>query len=245
MTRLQLGILAGACVLNGAVLCTGATLVMSNSARVASVTTLQPTLPPTVPPTPYPTETPSPRADWIVHEHPTDGFAISLPPNWVELDLSAATMEEALAPARRYYPLLKNDVLEQQSLDEVRASGIKLVALDMESSHRDVGRFASLVVSTRLLDSEVALDELVKVTLSEFRERELGPVQHQRVEFPFGDAEELRLLRAEEQDNTVALMYIFMRRTEFFAVNVGYVTSEKDVYSPIVEQIMRGFALSP
>lgn len=196
--------------------------------------------PPTPTPVPTPIPTPALEPDWVLHQHPTDGFSIALPSTWVEVDMNAATMDEALARCREYYPDMRFPFLEEQSIDDLRTSGTKLIALDMESRNREAGRYASVTVGKESLGQAATLDQVVQARVEQFRGQGME-IEHRRVTLPIGEAEEVRIPAAESVSGAAAVQYLIVRGEHLYVVGSGADADLAAEYEPVFQKIVQSF----
>lgn len=194
------------------------------------------TLPPTHTPVPMPTLEPG----WTFRERPTDGFAIGLPYTWVELDIDAETMDAALAPIRECCPEmdLTNPLWEEQSIEDLRAAGIGLFAIDSQSSPEAL-YLGSATVGCQSLDEELTLDTVVQAILEEYDDEDIEPT-HRRVELPIGEAERLQLTTGDE-DRLLITKYLLVEGTDVCYVTLGCEADLAEEYAAVFEKIAETF----
>lgn len=213
------------------------------------VVTRQPTvLPlPTDPPTPRPTANPrlpaavpAPvlEAGWSLRERPSDGFAIALPDSWVEMDLDAASVSEALAPIALCCPEMDLSLWEGQTMSGIRRSGLKLFAVDPNSDPEAV--YYGIVSVTRTsLGEGWTLDMALEVVLGQYGDDASKP-SHRRVTLPVGEAEEIRV--ADGGDPPVwKVTYLLVQHDAFWFVTLGCEAEFADDYASIFETAPRSF----
>jgi hypothetical protein len=201
-----------------------------------------PTIPPTdiVPPTPIPTTVPPPVLEpgWTLREHAEAGFAIALPTSWVEMDLSADTMEKALAPIVTCCPEMDLSRWEGETIAALRKSGLRLFAVDPDSDPEAV-YYGFVSVARTSLGEGWTLDMAVKAVLGEDEDDE-SKLTHQRVMLPVGEAEEIRF--AEDGDPPArTIRYLLVQYDAFWFIAIGCEVEFADRYEPIFETVPQTF----
>jgi hypothetical protein len=214
----------------------------SNEPSASPQGTSFPTLPttptalPTTPPTPVPPPVLEPG--WSLRERPEDGFAIALPTSWVEMDLGASTLEEALLPVATCCPEMDLSLWEGQTVRELRESGLRLFAVDPDSDPEAVYYGVVSVVYTSLGEGWT-LDMALQVVLGEDGGDE-SKLTHQRVTLPVGKAEKIQY--ADSGDPPVrTIKYLLVQYDAFWFITVGCEAEFAEFYEPIFATIPHTF----
>jgi hypothetical protein len=213
------------------------------------VATHQPTVVPlpTNPPTPRPTAAPpSPTAvpalelepGWSLRERPDDGFAVALPDNWVEMDLDAASVGEALVPIALCCPEMDLTLWEGQTMTDIRRSGLELFAVDPDSDPEAV-YYGIASVSRTSLGEGWTLDMALEVVLGQYGDDESEPT-HRRIMLPVGEAEEI--LITDIGDPPIwRVTYLLVQHDAFWFVTLGCEAEFTDDYTSIFQTIPQSF----
>ena len=246
MTGGQIAILAGMGTLNCAVLGLAAALLLGRSAPTSVASNLA-----TQPRSPTATITPTPTLEpgWVLIEKPEEGFAIALPPTWVEVDMRAPTMKDAIDAIRTQHPDLTSTVLnylETLDINELHAQGIIFVAFDRELPGGLASNFGVNVNLARWSDGQdIAMDEVVEIYLETLASHNITAPRHSRVSLQVGEAEKFQYQRIESYPdgqmlNVNAVQYIFIRGQDVYVLTLGYTEEQAEVYASIAEKIAQG-----
>jgi hypothetical protein len=193
-----------------------------------------------IPMTPTPTLVPPPVLDegWVSHGQPGDGFTIALPASWIEMDLSAETLDAALAPAREHVPDLVNPRKEGWTTDVYRDSGLRLAAIDVQGSGHVY--YPSVDVLWDTTDEAASLDEVVQEIMYSFPDLGIGVMANERLTLPSGEAERYELAYGAG-DPLRRVQYLLLKDKAFCFVTFTWDAQAGDTYIPVVEKIMQTF----
>jgi hypothetical protein len=136
-----------------------------------------PTPEPTSTPEPLPTDTPAPvsvlestvlESGWTRYES-SDGFAISLPPQWQPLNLNAVALGNALEAVSEDVPEFEQ-FFSNQFMRNLVASGIKFYALDLSPESVSYQIPSSINILKTDLGIEFPLDPYVALNIRQIQE---------------------------------------------------------------------------
>ena len=242
MTAPQITIITVLAVMNCILLVLGGKLILERSAstnpsapppQVTPSTTSVPAATPQIIPTLEP--------DWILYDHRTEGFSIALPSAWAVADLEAATLEAAFSQIREYYPGFSNAQMEQMTMDEVRATGLKLLAVDTSLANSEATYVGQVNVGCQFIAEFHSLDESVRNIVEGYQAQGIKPIAHQRVILPAGEAEKLQY-RVNNNgrliDNT---QYLLIKGQITCFVTMSSASDSIDRYTPAFEKIIKTF----
>jgi hypothetical protein len=207
---------------------------------------LLPTNPPTprstatATPTQLPTPVPTPVLEpgWSLRERPEDGFAIALPDNWVEMNLDAASIDEALVPITLCCPEMDLSLWEGQTMADLWRSGLELFAVDPDSDPESV-YYGVVIVSRTSLGEGWTLDMALEVVLGEYGDDE-SKLTHRRVILPAGEAEEI--LFTDRGDPPMRrIKYLLVQYDAFWFITLGCEAELANDYASIFETIPQTF----
>ena len=221
---------------------------------VPATPTPRPTrVPPTATPRPTstaPVATPTLEAGWVLYEKPADGFAIALPPTWRQIDMDPQTWQASLDAIKAQNPDLA-PLLEGQTRSLLEA-GIKFFGFDLAPEALATGVATNVNVLIQSLPAEVSLDFYVQLNVGQLENMPsvVKPVEHRRVQFADGEAEELRYAMNMVAPSGAALtlwtdQYLFVREKQVYVVTC---TTSKDAASQYAEtfaKIGQSFRLLP
>ena len=201
-------------------------------------------------PLPSPTDTVVPTAasvpppilepGWTLREHPGDGFAVGLPSTWVELNIHADSMDEALAPLQECCPDLDltTPFWTDQSIVDLQMKGLKLFAIDPETGFTAL-YYGSVNVVHRFYDDPWTLDEAVGSLLQEYEDQGIQ-ITHRRVTLPLGEAEEFDYVEGVEHP-FFTLKYLLVQDGTIWFITMGCEAIYEEDYVPIFTQIPQTF----
>jgi hypothetical protein len=193
-----------------------------------------------VPMTPTPTLVPPAilAEGWVSHGQPGDGFTIALPASWIEMDLSAETLDEALAPIREYAPDIVNPRKGTWSTDVYRDSGLKLAAVDAQGG--DHAYFPAVDVLCDTLEEPASLNDLVQELIYSLPELGIGILANERIVLPVGEAERIEIAQGAD-DPLRRLKYLLLQDETYCFCTYTWDAQAGDAYVPIVEQSVQTF----
>jgi hypothetical protein len=194
----------------------------------------------TTTPTPPPTPVPPPVLEpgWSLHVRPEEGFAIALPDSWVEMDLDAASIEDALLPIALCCPDMDLSPWEGQTVTDLRQAGLGLFAIDPDSDPEAV-YYGVVSVAHTSLGEGWTLDMALEVVLGG-NEGDENRLTHQRITLPVGEAEEIRFV--DTGDPPVrTIKYLLVQYDAFWFVTLGCEAEFADQYEAIFETVPQTF----
>jgi hypothetical protein len=197
-----------------------------------------PTEGPTPTPTPTPVPTPALGPGWVVRERPSDGFAIAIPSTWVEVDLDAETLDEALAPIRACCPDMDLTAWAGQTTEELRDKGMKLFAVDPDSDP-EAQYYTIVSVVRTTLGTGWNLDMALEAVLPGYEGDEVE-VTHQRVTLPVGEAEAIQIAESGEHP-LLTTKYLIVRDDVFWFITLGCEAAYAEGYAEVFETIPQTF----
>jgi len=164
--------------------------------------TPKPTRPPT--PTPAPTATVAQvgaasvvtstlKNGWILYQVESEGFAMALPPEWIQISLDPQAFDAALKVVGEQNPEFKQ-FFSSETMRSLLASGLKFYAFDLDPKALTLGLPPSTNVIKLELPFSVPLDSYVAINLKQIESiaDPSVPVVHQRVDLFNVEAEEFK-----------------------------------------------------
>ena len=183
-------------------------------------------------------------SSWTVYEVPADGFALELPPNWLQVDVDPKTIE-----ARSKYILQQNPQLESVlgNLRQQVESGAKFKFWAVDGATDKPG-IANVNVMRyqwpggRTLDS--AVEEAIRA--GELMTGFEKPIAHERLKMATGDRERLRYRMTMKLPNGqsatgVNTQFILVKDDDRYAVTFTTSPDLEAKYSSIFDKIGRSF----
>ncbi len=146
---------------------------------------------PTTPPTPTATVQSSGAGSegqlegWTRYEQADEGFAISLPPGWQQMDLDPQTVRESMQNVLKDNPQMAEALGEQAQ--SMAASGVKFWGFDMSDLSSDSPSVTNVNVLVTDVPENVTLDQYEQVNAEQL-EQMATDVKHERVNLPAGEA---------------------------------------------------------
>jgi len=129
-----------------------------------------------VPATPTPTreipishEPPPLDGGWTLANVQKEGFAIALPPGWIEFDLSQSDLESAFSEMSQANPQMANALSGQ--IASLAAQGIKLYAVESAANYASTGFASNLNIIKQPVPDDMTLDQLAKQSLDEIKKQ--------------------------------------------------------------------------
>jgi len=182
---------------------------------------------------------------WPVYEMRAEGFAVSLPPNWRQIDHNPAA-----ADARRQQVLKQNPEYTSTLGDPSQhsASGIKFEGMDPVT----VGSVNATKVNVLhvTLPSEASLDTIVVDFLRKLESLPniQKPFTHERIESATGSRErvvhKMTMKNAAGIESTLAMTpYIAVRGRELYVKTLATPPEQESEYASAFDQIGRSFRL--
>jgi hypothetical protein len=182
---------------------------------------------------------------WPLYEVKTEGFALSLPPDWRQFDMNPATFEAKLKET-----LTRNPQLESLlgSLRQQVASGVKFFGFDEASMKTgfttNVNVLRLPVPPGRTLDMEV----MAAVKQMESLPTVAKPIFHERLKMTTGDCERLRYQMTMKlpsgKDVSLAItQYVLIKDNDSYAVTLTTTSDQEAKYTPTFEKIGQSFRL--
>lgn len=201
-------------------------------------------------PSPTPTR-PSPtatlEAGWKLYSVPKDGFAIAYPSSWTYQETDPATLKPTIAALKKNNPQMANLLESRQG--QIATAGVKYYAIDTGPNSSSGG----LITNSNLIHESVnqvyTLDYFAGMSVKQLEDATTivsKPINHRRVQFPVGEAEEVRYLlnMANESKQAVKLstiQYLFLNGKETYTLTFSVATSLEARYLPVFEKIARTF----
>lgn len=194
----------------------------------------------TVVPTVTPLGPPILEPGWTLREHPENGLMVGLPSTWVELDIHANSMDEALAPLKECCPELDLTApyWTEQSVIDLQMKGLRLLAIDPEIEPSG-SYYGSINIVHRFDDAPWVLDEAVEAFLEEYTDQGIQ-ITHRRVTLPVGEAEEFEYVEGVETPYYTR-KYLLIQDDTIWFITMGCEEIYEEVYAPVFAQISQTF----
>lgn len=196
---------------------------------------------------PRPGPTATLEAGWKLYTMPKDGFAIAYPPSWMYQETDPATLQPAIAALKKNNPQMANLLESRQG--QIATAGVKYYAIDTGPNSSTGG----LITNSNLIHESVnqvyTLDYFVGMSIKQLEDATTmvsKPINHRRLQFPAGEAEEVRYLlnMVNESKQTIKLstiQYLFLNGKETYTLTFSVSTSLEARYLPAFEKIARTF----
>jgi hypothetical protein len=190
------------------------------------------------PDTSSPPEAPDDR-DWPVYEVRSHKFALSLPPEWRQIDMSPEGFESGLRETLKHNPEFAAAL---RTLPQQAANGIRLFGFD-PASVRSINS-TNINVLHVTLPAETTLDKFAADSLKtlEGTPSVSKPIAHERVKLTQGDCERVSYrmsLRNPSGNETTLVMiqYTEVRGKDLFIMTMATVPGQEPKYAGIFERI--------
>jgi len=241
-----------------------AAVALTEAAQPTSTPTQQPSLTPTPSPTSAPTETPRPELlrdekspvvvtelenGWTRYEMLEGGFAISLPPDWIYLDLTRESFDDILESARKNNPALEA-FLSSGSIRNLVAAGLKFMALDFSSESLSAKTLTNVNVLAAELPVEIPIEMLLEASIQQTQQLFQGANYQQDI-VQIGDLEaglltyeaELVDVNGEPQATAFHQYLILEGQTQYVITFTGPLDFYEEK-APLFIEIAESFALT-
>jgi predicted secreted protein len=185
---------------------------------------------------------------WTYYQALAEGFAIALPPEWLQIGLSPADLE-SVAIVVDENPELR-EMLTSETLRNLVAGGLVFYALDASPESLDGGIPATVNVLKVDLGLEVPLDFYISVNLAQVEQIADPdvPIIHERVSLTNLEAEEIKyaaeyVSAAGDPVPVMLTQYLALEGDTAYIITLATPTELADGYSPVFEYIGRSFQL--
>ena len=180
-----------------------------------------------------------------------EGFAIAIPPEWEQLDLSAEGMEDTLALMGERNPEF-GKVFSSQYVRGLLASGIKFYGLDLSDESFAHGFPTSVNVIKLDLGLDMPMDLFVDLNLQQIENlaNPNYPVTHDRIQIGDLEAEEFSY-QAQIVDplgNSIDMwlnQYLLLDGPVAYVITLGGVPETEQSQAQIFHDIAHSFRLLP
>lgn len=200
-------------------------------------------------PSPTPTKprpTATLEAGWKLHPMPKDGFAIAYPSTWTFQDIDPATISSVIATLKKNNPQMASLLESQQG--QSATAGVKYVAMDSGANSTANGLLTNSNLIHTNVDIAYTLDVAVESSVKEMEQMAMvsKPIAHRRMQFPAGEAEEIRytlsMVNASKQTIKVSTtQYLFLNGREVYMLTFSTAPSLETKNLPIFEKIAKTF----
>ena len=220
-----------------------------------------PTATPTPEPTPTdkPTQTPTPEPaglitstlenEWILYELPEEGFAIALPPEWLQISMDPETFENALTIAGEQNPYIE-EMLNSEILRGLIASGLKFYGMDLSPDSFTSGFVVNINVLKIDLGFKIPFETYIAINLEQIKAIVASEtsIDNQSVELSNVDAEKLtyEMEQASLTGNPIQVavtQYLILDGSTSYVITLIAPTSMMDNYASTFEAIGQSFQL--
>jgi hypothetical protein len=187
--------------------------------------------------------------DWVLYELPQDGFAIALPPEWLQITLDPETFEDALEIAGEQNPAI-GKFLSSDTLRALMASGLKFYGMDTSLDSLEFDFLANLNVLKIDIGFEAPLDTYVALNLKQIETLATeGTIEHEGVELANLDAEKLTYEMSQmgvtgDTVQVTIVQYLALDGSIAYVVTMIAPTALADDYVPTFEEIGQSFRLT-
>jgi hypothetical protein len=193
-----------------------------------------------IPMTPTPTLVPAPVLEegWVSHGQPGDGFTMALPASWIAMDLSAETLDDALAPVKEHVPDIVYPDEGAWSTDVYRDRGLKLSVVDVQET--DYAYYAKMDVTCEAIEEPVPLDDFVEEYIFSLPDLGIGILSNERITLPIGEAERLEVVEGADDPYRI-FRYLLLQDQVHCSVTFIWDAQAGDTYVPVAGKIMQTF----
>lgn len=182
---------------------------------------------------------------WAEYQMEAEGFTISLPPDWRQVDMDPKTFDRITSELVRQKPELRPMFA---SLRQQIAAGCKFFGFDLPSAKTGFATNVN-VICFRLRPGDT-LDSIVAENLAQMGGLSTisKPITHERIISSGGDRERLRYLltvrSANGQDSTKSVTQYFLANGQNgFALTLVTLPDQSAKYTQVFEKIATSFRL--
>jgi hypothetical protein len=191
------------------------------------------------------TETALLDSGWIRYTKESEGFALALPPEWLQVDMNPATIDAALKKLANSDPKFKSMLTEQ--VRSAAANGLKFFGFNVPKDLTSE-EIALMNVSKSSTATDMPLETIARAALNQYNELPtvLKPVTLERVQLPAGDARRFHA-KLKLQDGTgkarevELIQYILINGGYPYIISFNVPSGQAETYAPIFEKIVQSF----
>lgn len=185
---------------------------------------------------------------WTEYEVTEEGFAVSMPSEWVSFDANPENVEDMISQINEQIPPLAEH-LEGRAATML-ISGIKFWGFDLSEEALATGFSSNASIIKVRLKLKISLDTLGKAEVAnlkkQYKDILASEVSQERVTLPAGQAVRLSyeayLPVADDQQVKQALIqYILIQDGNEYVLNFVTPVDQADAYGPIFEKIAESF----
>jgi hypothetical protein len=191
------------------------------------------------------------QKDWTLFRQAGEGFALSLPGNWQQFDLSKETMTSIMGKMNAANPQLGAALSSQVA--GMAAQGIKFYAFDLYSPTAATGFATNINVLRQDLPSNPGLDSLIKESIGTLKEQLKaalsGPITSSRLTTIAGDNMgrinyDIVLNTPDGRALTLSVVqYVYASDNNLYILSCTTTIDRIEEYSHTFELIAQGFYL--
>ncbi len=184
---------------------------------------------------------------WYLYTMQSDGFALPLPPHWVQVDLRAGAIDAMLAPLMEKNPRFK-EIMSDQVRQALKA-GFKFLGFDFPDDATSDSYAAANVMKVPNTGG-MPLETVARTLLNQYNEATfvVKPVKMQRVRLPVGEAREYqfheKLVDATGKAREIAITQcLIVSGEDLYLITLSAMSDQAEAYAADFEQIIQGFQL--
>ena len=180
--------------------------------------------------------------DYILSE---EGFALSLPADWISVDLDPEMLDQSVQTIVKENPGMASITTQLQGL--VANKALKFLALAMSDPKADFPSSINLIKQE--LPGEVSLDEMAALTQKQLEKMSNleKPITHTRIKTASFEVEEFRYgmkMKNGKQTLQISIIqYVFMNENNMFVITASAPKNQMTKYSPLFKQVLESFQL--
>ncbi len=199
------------------------------------------------PPSPSGIVTSTLDSGWTLYTKEVDGFAIALPPDWLQFDFDPKTIDAALQRVQKQNPELGKLLTEQAR--QATATGIKLLAYDLSSTGKTTGFTVNMSVARADMPYPHSLDTIVSMIVeqSEKMSTVVKPIKTEHVSLEAGDAQRIQVTQkvnvGGKSMTLTSTEYMLIGGESLYLVTLTTPPDLLNKYDPTFKQIAESFRL--
>lgn len=179
---------------------------------------------------------------WTFYDRSADGFELSLPSEWDEIELDAETTDGLMTAAADKYPQLAAvyEQMKNNSLD------YKFFAFDLTPEAIAGNADTSVNVVTMLLPVDMSLDVYVQISVKESEKLNVAssPITHERMKTKWGELEKLRYsVSPGDVAPSGVTQFVGIKNKVAYILTMTTAKDQVEKYGPIFEKIGQSFDL--
>lgn len=173
---------------------------------------------------------------WTRYDRRSEGFAVELPDDWVQIDLTSADVETMMRKAAQEQDELKRSLAGQAAA--MVAEGVKFIAGDPKSDKINTGVFTNVNVVVEEIDP--------KVTADQYEKSAKGQVSDMGIQFAFSHktypAGKALVMEGRAKAGLI-YSYIWVKPGKAYTFTLVTAESEKPRVKPVLDEMLKRFVV--